>query len=76
MRLWVIEQVLLPAGGSEPPERAEPTLLYLNMLLRFGGGQERIAKAYRVPIGAAGFGEVAILSTDTVWTGRPHDRAQ
>ena len=67
-RLWVIEQVLPPADGSDLHEQAGPTLLDLNMLVLFGGGQERTAEEYRQLLDAAGFGEIAILPTDTPWS--------
>jgi O-methyltransferase domain/Dimerisation domain len=67
-RLWVIEQVLPPEEGSAPSERANLTLLDLNMLVLFGGGQERTAEEYQELMGAAGFGEVTVLPTGTVWS--------
>jgi hypothetical protein len=67
-RLWVIEQVLPPADSSNLHEQAGPTLLDLNMLVLFGGGQERTAEEYRLLLGAAGFEEIAVLPTGTLWS--------
>jgi hypothetical protein len=44
-RLWVIEQVLPPEDDPDPFERAGLTLLDLNMLVLFGGGQERTPRS-------------------------------
>jgi O-methyltransferase domain len=60
--------VLPPEDGSDLHEQAGPTLLDLNMLVLFGGGQERTAEEYRQLLDAAGFGEIAILPTDTPWS--------
>jgi hypothetical protein len=67
-RLWVIEQVLPLEDGSDLHKQSGPTLLDLNMLVLFGGGQERTAEEYRQLLDAAGFGEIAILPTDTPWS--------
>jgi O-methyltransferase len=67
-RLWVIEQVLPSTEGSDLHEKAGPTLLDLNMLVLFGGGQERTAEEYRRLLVAAGFGEITVLPTDTLWS--------
>jgi hypothetical protein len=68
-RLWVIEQVLPPEDGPDPSERAGLTLLDLNMLVLFGGGQERTAEEYRQLLGAAGFDEVAVVPAEgTPWS--------
>ena len=68
-RLWVIEQLLPPEDGPDPSERADLTLLDLNMLVLFGGGQERTAEEYRQLLGAAGFDEVAVLPAEgTPWS--------
>ena len=60
-RLWVIEQVLPPEDAPDPSERAGLTLRDLNMLVLFGGGQERTDEEYRQLLGAAGFDEVAVI---------------
>jgi hypothetical protein len=67
-RLWVIEQVLSSTDGSDLHEKAGPNLLDLNMLVLFGGGQERTAEEYRRLLVAAGFGEITVLPTDTLWS--------
>jgi orsellinic acid C2-O-methyltransferase len=68
-RLWVIEQVLPLEDGPDPSERAGLTLLDLNMLVLFGGGQERTAEEYRQLLVAAGFDEVAVLPEEgTPWS--------
>ena len=68
-RLWVIEQVLPPEDGPDPSERAGLTLLDLNMLVLFGGGQERTAEEYRQLLGVAGFDEVSVLPAEgTPWS--------
>ena len=68
-RLWVIEQVLPPEDDPDPSERAGLTLLDLNMLVLFGGGQERTAEEYRQLLGAAGFDEVAVVPAEgTPWS--------
>jgi hypothetical protein len=67
-RLWVIEQVLPSTDGSDLHEKAGPNLLDLNMLVPFGGGQERTAEEYRRLLAAAGFGEIEVLPTDTLWS--------
>src|ERR671910_601302 len=68
-RLWVIEQVLPPEDGPNPSERAGLTLLDLNMLVLFGGGQQRTGEEYRQLLGAAGFDEVAVVPAEgTPWS--------
>ena len=67
-RLRVIEQVLPSTDGSDLHEKAGPNLLDLNMLVLFGGGQERTAEEYRRLLAAAGFGEIEVLPTDTLWS--------
>jgi hypothetical protein len=68
-RLWVIEQVLPPEDDPDPSERAGLTLLDLNMLVLFGGGQERTAEEYRQLLEAAGFDEVAVVPAEgTPWS--------
>ena len=63
-RLWVIEQVLPPEDGPDLSERAGLTLLDLNMLVLFGGGQERTDEEYRQLLGAAGFDEIAVIPAE------------
>jgi hypothetical protein len=67
--LWAIEQVLPPEDDPDPSEWAGLTLLDLNMLVLFGGGQERTAEEYRQLLEAAGFDEVAVVPADgTPWS--------
>ena len=68
-RLWVIEQVLPPEDAPDPSERAGLALRDLNMLVLFGGGQERTEEEYRQLLGAAGFEEVAVIPAEgTPWS--------
>jgi hypothetical protein len=68
-RLWVIEQVLPTEDAPDPSERAGLTLRDLNMLVLFGGGQERTDEEYRQLLGAAGFDEVAVIPAEgTPWS--------
>jgi SAM-dependent methyltransferase len=68
-RLWVIEQVLPPEDDPDPSERAGLTLMDLNMLVLFGGGQQRTGEEYRQLLGAAGFDEVAVVPAEgTPWS--------
>src|SRR3712207_3390690 len=68
-RLWLIEQVLPPEDDPDPSERVGLTLMDLNMLVLFGGGQQRTGEEYRQLLGAAGFDEVAVVPAEgTPWS--------
>jgi hypothetical protein len=68
-RLWVIEQVLPPEDDPDPSERAGLTLMDLNMLVLFGGGQQRTGEEYGRLLGSAGFDEIAVVPAEgTPWS--------
>src|SRR5918999_2033693 len=68
-RLWVIEQVLPPEDDPDPSERVGLTLMDLNMLVLFGGGQQRTGEEYRQLLGVAGFDEVVVVPAEgTPWS--------
>ena len=68
-RLWVIEQVLPPEDDPDPSERVGLNLMDLNMLVLFGGGQQRTGEEYRQLLGVAGFDEVAVVPAEgTPWS--------
>lgn len=60
-RLWLIEQVVPPGDSFDAVK-----LLDLLMLVNFGG-QERTAEEYRSLLEDAGFRDMTVLSTPTMW---------
>lgn len=63
-RLWLVEHVLRPDDGRPDDQAADVALLDLTMLVLLGA-RERDAEEYRALLETAGFGDVAIFSTET-----------